>query len=375
LPNGKWKRISTKRNNVEDASKVACEKYDEVRFLSSKNLPIESKQFKDVAKLAIKEMQSELDAGYGKKTFYHYIGAIDRYLIPFFGTTYISNIDFKKMKEFTQWRTQKMSREPKASTLNNHNAALRRVFDVALNHGWIKEYQLPELRNKGLKTERRPNFTSDEYIELYKFMRSWVKDVDGKKEVTKQIREMMRDYVLVLANTGMRHGTETANLRWKNIEEFKGNDGVMYLRFWVNGKTGSRELIARHNVRRYLRRIQSRFDDLKDLSTKDLYKRDELVFRLRNGDVPKDLHGAFEQLMIDSGLHLDRHGKKRTLYSLRHTYATMRLASGVEIHTLARQMGTSVAMIESHYSHFIPTLAAEKLAGKAINGENVRQKV
>jgi integrase len=74
------------------------------------------------------------------------------------------------------------------------------------------------------------------------------------------------------------------------------------------------------------------------------------------------MSGVFERLMRDSGLLLDSAGKTRTLYSLRHTYATFALADGVPIHTLARQMGTSVGMIERHYSKLTPMLNAERLA-------------
>lgn len=88
-------------------------------------------------------------------------------------------------------------------------------------------------------------------------MRKWYKT--GRKQRTRNIRELLRDYVLILANTGMRHGTETANLKWNNIEEFKAKDNKKYLRIWVNGKTGKRELIARHSVSNYLKRIQNRF--------------------------------------------------------------------------------------------------------------------
>jgi integrase len=170
--------------------------------------------------------------------------------------------------------------------------------------------------------------------------------------------------VLILANTGMRHGTETANLKWNNIEEFKDNSGESFLRFWVNGKTGPRELVARHSVRDYLKRIQSRFDDLKDLSFEDLTQINELVFRCRDGSKAKDWHGAFEILLTESGLLHDRHGKRRSLYSLRHTYATFALINNIDIHILAKQMGTSVYMIEKHYSHLIPSLSASQLAGK-----------
>jgi len=54
-------------------------------------------------------------------------------------------------------------------------------------------------------------------------------------------------------------------------------------------------------------------------------------------------------------------GQTRTLYSLRHTYATNELLGGTDIHTLAKQMGTSVAMLERHYSKLSPTLAAGML--------------
>jgi integrase len=47
---------------------------------------------------------------------------------------------------------------------------------------------------------------------------------------------------------------------------------------------------------------------------------------------------------------------------LRHTYATRELLTGTDIHTLAKQMGTSVPMLERHYSKLTATLAAGRLA-------------
>jgi integrase len=48
---------------------------------------------------------------------------------------------------------------------------------------------------------------------------------------------------------------------------------------------------------------------------------------------------------------------------LRHTYATLAMTDGhTDIHTLAKQMGTSVGMIERHYSKLTATMAAEQLA-------------
>ena len=56
-------------------------------------------------------------------------------------------------------------------------------------------------------------------------------------------------------------------------------------------------------------------------------------------------------------------GQNRTLYFLRHTYATFELLEkSTDIHTLAKQMGDSAAMIERNYSKLTATMTAEKLA-------------
>jgi integrase len=65
--------------------------------------------------------------------------------------------------------------------------------------------------------------------------------------------------------------------------------------------------------------------------------------------------------------------KERSLYSLRHYYATQRLLEGIPIHDLAEQMGTSVLMITKHYSHLTPLMKAKQFAGvvdpNAVGGE------
>jgi hypothetical protein len=57
----------------------------------------------------------------------------------------------------------------------------------------------------------------------------------------------LRDYILVLANTGIRAGTEAMNLKWKHVSHFE-EKGVKYIALHVNGKTGQREVIARHST-------------------------------------------------------------------------------------------------------------------------------
>lgn len=67
--------------------------------------------------------------------------------------------------------------------------------------------------------------------------------------------------------------------------------------------------------------------------------------------MPWEASRAMKPMLIEFDLLKDTMGHERTPYSLRHTYATLRLEAGVPIHLLANQMGTSVEMIEKHYGH------------------------
>lgn len=87
------------------------------------------------------------------------------------------------------------------------------------------------------------------------------------------------------------------------------------------------------------------------------------VFSNEDGSQPYGLQSTIRALLAEAGLSKDsKSGQQRTLFSLRHTYATFVLLAAIDIHTLARQMGTSVHMLEAHYSKLTATMAAEQLA-------------
>lgn len=363
LGNKKWERISTKERNVDWAGKVACEAYDRARFLADEDIVITSKKFGAVAKVVAKQLQDELDGGGGKSVYYTYISVINKYLIPFFEKYNVNGIDYEALTKFDKWREKEMGKKPRASTITNHNTTLNRVLDYAVDMGYMSKVHLPNLQNEGTKSEPRPAFTKTEYKSLTSFMTTWCKK--GHTQKTKDMREMLRDYVLVLANTGMRHGTEALNLKWKDIHWITTN-GERYLQFTVNGKTGERTLIARHNTQDYLERLQLRNPAISKLSFDNLIKKrvDDYVFKLRDGTTTENLGATFRHLMRDSGLNKGK-TKNLTLYSLRHTYAHFAiLEEGIDIFKLSKQMGTSVKMIEQYYGHVTPAHVASKLAGK-----------
>ena len=363
LPNAKWHRCSTKHTNFDYAVKTATEIYDESRFLHKYNLPLQSKRFQHVAELAIKDMQRDLEAGIGKSVYHTYISSIRTHLIPYFAKKTIDKITVLDLRNFKANQSQKFNRPLKTSTITNYNASLNRIFDIAISKEWMSKSQVPPLNNKGVKGERRPAFSVHEWIVMMRALRTW--QSMGHTNITRNMRELLRDYVLILTNTGMRYGTESQNIKWKHINWFMDKDSNRYLMIAVDGKTGRRELIARHNVLVYLKRIQSRFADLNSMTFDELLeaKLDVHVFRLRNGLQTNNLNQSFEQFLKFVGLLKDKFGDNRTLYSLRHTYATMTLMRGqVGIHDLARQMGTSVVMIERHYSHLNSAMKAKNFS-------------
>ena len=76
------------------------------------------------------------------------------------------------------------------------------------------------------------------------------------------------------------------------------------------------------------------------------------------------LRGSFRQYLEQAGILRDTNGVTRSLYCLRHTYATFRLFSGTNIHQLATQMGTSVKMLETFYSKVSPQMNAAIHSGR-----------
>jgi integrase len=60
-------------------------------------------------------------------------------------------------------------------------------------------------------------------------------------------------------------------------------------------------------------------------------------------------------------------GKQRSMYSLRHFYATMALTyDRMSVYTLAKHMHTSVKMIEDHYGHVLLRNKAHEIAGSKV---------
>lgn len=363
LADGTWVRQTTGKASVEHAVARACDIYDEARYRQRLGLAHQAHSFAQIANIVLAELRQQVDAISGKTSYHDYISCIEKYFLPYFAERKLEELTHTDMREFELWRDRQMRRKPKASTLNNFTSAWNRLITTAVERGFISErVPVPKLTSKGEKGKTRPAFSKEEIDALFVFMEDW--QHKGRMSIETQIRPLLRDYVEMLLLTGMRHGTEAMGIRWKNIE-WHTKDGVRYLRIWVDGKTGGRWLIAKHRAVDVLKRLHARQEDIKDIAFEDLFatRVPHLLFRYSDGHQPHSFVGTFRRLMRDSGLLKDTEGQTRTLYSLRHTYATLELLkNSTDIHTLSKQMGNSAAMIERHYSKLTATMAADKLA-------------
>jgi integrase len=363
LPDGKWLRQSTGKASVEHAIAAACDIYDEARYRLKLGLAHRTHSIAHIAALCVEDLRKQIDAKGKRSALNDYLSVIERYFVPYFGERQLEELTHTDVREFEQWRDRQLSRRPRTSTLNNFTSAWSRLIATAVERGYISErVPVPKLTSKGVKGTTRPAFTEEEVGKLLPYVEQW--QHRGRTSVEQEMRPLLRDYVEMLLLTGMRHGTEAMGLCWNHIE-WHTDKGVRYLRIWVSGKTGGRWLIAKHRAVAVLERLHGRQRALAEKSFETTLKErvTRKVFTFSDGYQPPSLNGTFRRLMRDSGLLKTAEGQNRTLYSLRHTYATLEmLRGGVDIHTLSKQMGNSAAMIERHYSKLTATMAAERLA-------------
>jgi integrase len=248
-------------------------------------------------------------------------------------------INSRNMTAYFDWRRQQTrhGKPTSENTLHSEAGEILRFLRWCKDMKYLRE--VPVFQKPTHKDIRRPHFTRADWNKLVRYSRHWINST-GHPSVARD-RTLLWNYALILANTGIRVG-EARTLCWKDIRIEPNNrkiDAVVV--FSVSGKTGGREVVARNTeVLEYLQRIKKLYVEPTP---------DGFIFAHRDGRPIRSFKKSFTSLVDASGVGFDDKGNRRTIYSLRHTYATFRLEEGTNIYTLARNMGTSVNMIERFY--------------------------
>lgn len=162
--------------------------------------------------------------------------------------------------------------------------------------------------------------------------------LEPKRDRYKWESEQLHDYVLFLANSGLRPD-EAGRLEYRDVKSVRDpNHDEDILEIEVRGKRGVG----------YCKSMPGAVMPFKRLMKRNQPQRTDRLF-------PKTHRELFNRILDEEGLKFDREGQRRTAYSLRHTYICLRLIEGADIYQIAKNCRTSVEMIEKYYASHIKT--------------------
>lgn len=359
---GKMRRKSTKCESLEQAKDFAEDWYLQLKVKNRAGLLKNERTFKQAAEQFRREYEI-ITEGTRSPT---YVGAhwmrLEKYLIPFFGHMGLSEITAGTLQEYRIHRKETFvprlkpapssvtdtppRKGPARNTIHQEIVTLRQVLKTALRHGWLQHLpDLSEPYKTNAKISHRAWFSPEEYKKLYDATRRRA-EKPHKGERFRWVSEQTHDYVLFMANTGLRPD-EAKRLEYRDVSIVRDDStGQTILEIEVRGKRGTGYCKSMPGAVYPFRRLRKRNNG----------QPTDKIF-------PKFSYMLFNKVLDEENLKFDREGQRRTPYSLRHTYICLRLMEGADIYQVAKNCRTSVEMIENFYASHIKT----SLDASAIN--------
>ena len=133
---------------------------------------------------------------------------------------------------------------------------------------------------------------------------------------------------------------EANKLKIRDVHPFKDEKGRNNFRLVVRGKTGERDAILRSVAAKRLDKY---------LTKRRVDEPAGLLFASPVGSQIISLIDQLNSALREAGIERNSFGEKYSAYSLRHFYAVNALRNGVGVFEVARNMGTSVQMIQEYY--------------------------
>ncbi len=370
---------SLKTKNLAEARKRAIRLLHETEYKQAEGIPLSQVTMAQLIDEYVAFRQTQYDqsqVGKKEKTknthnknstsqyMLRQIKRVVKFWIAYCGNMAVDKIDNAVLKDFVTWRKDYYHKLPKAqhpknARLNPTDKTLqweltlgKSLLKFAHERGYRGNNQLPTWSLTGVKKIVRPGFTRADFKTLLLALRKFVNETHSKQYY--YARRLLQTYVLILSDTGMRVG-EANNLKWADLTPIVDRRGRPNYEIKVRGKTGERSVIGRTNVLSY-------FERLRQLNEKN--EPTDFIFRMKGGTQVNTLIYQFQRVLEAAGIAKNTEGERYTLYSLRHFYAVRFLRKGVPVWDIARNMGTSVAIIESYYGKLAtPAGSATTLGG------------
>jgi integrase len=147
---------------------------------------------------------------------------------------------------------------------------------------------------------------------------------------------------IISLHSGLRAG-EIFSLTWGDIDLQRG---IMTLRDTKSGRT--RPAFMTEDVKRIL-------------ADKDRGGNDDLIFTDPMGNKIKAMSRSFERIVTDLGFNegVTDPRQKVVFHTLRHTYASWLVESGVDLYKVQKLMGHSTISLTERYAHLSNTSLQE----------------
>jgi integrase len=339
-------RTSTRTDDLEKAKDFARQWYfnKQAEILSGKVAPTSNaKSFAVAAEKALDAYRGTRSKSY----FTSLKNLLRNRVVPVLGKHALDSINQVVWNRYLeQLMTRKKPLKPRS--IHQHKNAIGIVLKQAAMRGEIAT--VPRFLNDHSANDDTPRtwFDANEYRKLYTAVRANVKT--HKNTRWREAAEELRDYVLFVANSGLRVG-EACNVRLCDVEitrDSKEQPEHLLIRN-IKGKRGTGTCKSFFGaVRPFLRCLE------RHGLTRTAYQQStESLFKAYHRDM-------FKEILTQTNLRFtnDRPPRRRDLMSLRHTYICFRLLEGVDVHAIAANCRTSVAMIENHYARYLsPSLS------------------
>ncbi|WP_409191069.1 hypothetical protein [Bradyrhizobium sp. RDM4] len=345
LSPGKYVTRSLKTTIEETAVQAGRRLLFQLEHRAEQGLPPKSKLFSTVIDDYI--VYRKRDHAHGKTSagMLRQIIRVSKFWREYAGSFAVEDIDDKVMRDFIPWRRdyyasfdvlpKNAKRHPTDKTLQWDmmlgKAIVRWAADLRGNKPPITVSFTPK------KKRVRPAFEPWEFRQLWRTLCRRINA--ARDERIRKSRELLRIYVLILANSGFRPG-EANNVGVRDVHPFKDEKGRSNYRFVVRGKTGERDAIIRSAANRRLDKF---------LTKRRAQDPNGRLFVMPDGSKITTLIDQLNAALRDGGIERNSFGEKYTIYSLRHFYAVQALRNGVGVFEVARNMGTSVEIIQEYY--------------------------
>jgi integrase len=378
---GKNRRTTTHEDSLSKAKEIAEDWYLQLRGkLRSGEIKTE-KTFREASDAYLREYDIITDGQRNRHYVENQHSRSRVHLLPFFGPMGLSEVTAGKVQEYRIRRHEEgvaaRGKPPAHTTLHHEIVTLRQTLKTAVRHGWLDHLpDLSEPYRASSKISHRAWFSPQEYKQLYEATRK--RAHEPKQARYKWESEQLHDYVLFAANTGLRPD-EARRLQFRDVAIVKDEgSGQTILVIEVRGKRGVGFCKSMTGAVRPFERLKARLRPPRAYEESNHNEPATAAIQTQEWRFPKPTDllfpkwqlELFKTILEEENLRVDRDGRPRTAYSLRHTYICLRLMEGADIYQIAKNCRTSVEMIEKYYAAHIKT----NLDAAAINVMKPRSK-